>query len=594
MKILLVAVDAKFIHTNLAVHSLKAYSDKYKDYIHIAQYSINHTKEDILRGIYLEKADIVAFSCYVWNIDMIAGIVESLKKVQPQVKIWFGGPEASYNPRDYLIKYKELDGIVIGEGEQTFYELIECYLGIGKELQDIHGIVFKESARVSLVTDNNVNTIMETAPRVFVSLDSIPFAYPDIESHRNKIIYYESSRGCPYTCSYCLSSALRGVRHRNIDLVKSELKIFLDHKVAQVKFVDRTFNCNKEHAMEIWSFIRDHDNGITNFHFEITADLLSDKELDIFASLRPGLIQLEIGVQTTNPDTMKAIIRRVDFNKLSENVKNIRKMHNIHQHLDLIAGLPLEDYSSFERSFRDVYQLKPDQLQLGFLKVLKGSIIEKECKNYGIVYNSEPPYEILYTNHITYNEIIELKGVCDMVEVYYNSGQFAYSMEFLEHYFDTPMSLYASLYRYYDENGLYRLAHSRMRRFEILLDFFISMIAINDKASDKENNDKMLIYDSKEELLVFKEILLFDICLREALRNRPDYVGKPISYKEHRLICDKYKVSKTRTHLESFYYDVVASAKLGRAVKSNSIIVFDYDNRDPITNSAGIHILTDI
>ena len=576
MKILLVAVDAKFIHTNLAVHSLKSFSGKYKEYISIVQYSINHTNEEILRGIFREKADVVAFSCYIWNIGMISSVIKSLRKVQPQVKIWFGGPEVSYYPKDCLLKYKELDGIVVGEGEQTFHELIEYYLGVGKEVEDIRGIAFKDGARRHSSASKNEETTLETPARGFLSLDDIPFAYNDMERQSNKIIYYESTRGCPYSCSYCLSSAQRGVRYRRMDLVKAELKTFLDYKVPQVKFVDRTFNCDKEHAMEIWRFIREHDNGITNFHFEITADLLSGEELDILMSLRPGLVQLEIGVQTTNPDTMKAIKRKVDFDKLSANVRRIKDAHNIHQHLDLIAGLPLEDYSSFEKSFSDVYRLKPDQLQLGFLKVLKGSIIEEECKDYGIAYNNEPPYEVLYTNHLSYDEIIELKGICDMVEVYYNSGQFAYSMEFLEHCFDSPMKLYASLYRFYDKKGIYTLAHSRMRLYEILLKFF----------------EELHIDDSEGES-VFKEILLFDLCLREALRNRPDYVGTPISYKSFRLICDKNRWDRRGIHLEKFTYDVIESARQGKALKKDSIIMFDYDNRDPITSSARIKILED-
>lgn len=580
MKILLVSVDAKFIHTNLAVHSLKSYSNKYKEYIEIAQYSINHTKEEILRGIYLQKADIVAFSCYIWNIDIISNIIESLRKIQPQVKIWFGGPEVSYNAKDCLFKYKELDGIVIGEGEQTFYELIEYYIGIGKGLEDIQGIAYKDRAKLKTLANINMDKdddIAITPPRGFISMDDIPFAYTDIEDQKNKIIYYESSRGCPYSCSYCLSSAHKGVRFRSISLVKEDLSILLDYKVAQVKFVDRTFNCNKEHAMEIWRFIKEHDNGITNFHFEITADLLSEEELSILASLRPGLVQLEIGVQTTNQATMEAIRRKVDFKKLSLNVKRIKNANNIHQHLDLIAGLPMEDYDSFEKSFQDVYRLKPDQLQLGFLKVLKGSIIEEECKEYGIVYNNEPPYEVLYTKYLSFDDIIELKGICDMVEVYYNSGQFAHSIEFLEHYFDSPMKLYASLYHYYVEKGLYTLAHSRIMRYEILIKYF------------KET----IIDDNIEKTKVFEEILLFDLCLREALRNRPNYVSEPIPYKEYRLICDKYRINRAKIHLEKFSYDVKESARQGQAVKNECIILFDYDNRDPITNSASIQIIND-
>lgn len=582
MKILLVAVDAKYIHTNLAVQSLRAYAGKYKDNIEVVQYSINHTEEEILRGIYMQEADVVSFSCYIWNISMILHIIDSLKKVQPGVKIWFGGPEVSYNYKESLTENKNLDGIVIGEGERTFLKLVEYYLGVHNDIDNVKGICFRHSARLEQPEENDNEMIFVTSPRDFMSLDEIPFAYEDMESHKNKIIYYESSRGCPYSCSYCLSSAYRGVRFRNIELVKKELMIFLNYKVPQVKFVDRTFNCNKNHAMEIWNFIKENDNGFTNFHFEITGDLLSEEELHLLEGLRPGLVQLEIGVQTTNHDTMKAINRRVDFNKLSENVKRIKKAHNIHQHLDLIAGLPLEDYDSFEKSFNDVYQLRPDQLQLGFLKVLKGAIVEEECIEYGIVFNNEPPYEVLSTKDLTYKEIIELKGICDMVEVYYNSGQFAYSIRYLEHFYNGPMELYHSLYNYYVNKDLYTIAHSRMRRYEILLEFFINKIK---KDISKEDNDE-------SEINVFKEILLFDSCLREALRNRPDYVGAPIEHSRFRKIRDELNLSRIKIHIEEFNYDVIASSELGKPLEKNHIIVFDYSKKDPITNSANIRILT--
>lgn len=593
MKILLVTIDAKFIHTNLAVHSLKAYSNEYRDNVHIAQFSINNTKEEILRGIYLEQADVVAFSCYIWNINLILNIIESLNKVQPQVKIWLGGPEVSYNPKEYLIKYKEIDGIVIGEGERTFYELVRYYLGVDRELKNIKGIAYKTSANIQISKKKSDDNITITLPREPIGLDEMPFPYEDIKNHKNKIIYYESSRGCPYSCSYCLSSAHRGVRFRNIDLVKEELKIFLDHQVPQVKFVDRTFNCNKKHAMEIWRFIKEHDNGITNFHFEITADLLDEEELELLESLRPGLIQFEIGVQTTNPETMKAINRTVDFQKLSDRVERIRKAKNIHQHLDLIAGLPLEDYISFEKSFNDVYRLRPNQLQLGFLKVIKGSVIEEDCKEYGIVYNNEPPYEVLFTKDITYDEVLELKGICHMVEVYYNSGQFAYSMEYLEHFFDSPMKLYLALYHYYDKNGLYTLAHSRMRRYEILLEFFMDKVRTF-KEQPKTNTFKTnMINTNLFNVNLFKEIIIFDYCLREGLKNRPDYVGPPIEYQRYKRICNEHKLNRSKVHLEKFTYDVIQSARTGKGVKKNCIILFDYDNRDPITRSAKTRIISE-
>jgi len=578
MKILLVAVDAKFIHTNLAVHCLREYAGKYKDHIQIAQFSINNTREEILRGIYLEHVDVVAFSCYIWNINIILSVIKCLRKVQPQVKIWLGGPEVSYYSQDYLANYKEIDGIVIGEGEQTFCGLVRYYLGEINVLSGIKGIAFRKSAEINNAEIMNYGAgddgeITVTSPREPLSLDTVPFPYEDLESLNNRIIYYESSRGCPYGCSYCLSSAHRGVRFRDMELVKKELKIFLEGKVPQVKFVDRTFNCNKAHAMEIWRFIKEHDNGVTNFHFEITADLLDEEELELLESLRPGLVQFEIGVQTTNPETMKAINRTVDFKKLAENVKRLRKAHNIHQHLDLIAGLPLEDYASFEKSFNDVYRLRPDQLQLGFLKVLKGSLIEKDCEKYGIVYSSEPPYEVLYTNHISFDEILELKGICNMVDVYYNSGQFSYSLEFMEHFFESPMKMYLALYRYYERNGLYTLEHSRMRRYDILYDFFKDMIK-----TCKESPD--------EEIDVFKEILIYDYCLREGLKNRPCYAGPPVEYQKFKKICNELEVERSKAHMEHFTYDVIRSAENGKGMKKNYTVLFDYSRRDPITRSA--------
>lgn len=589
MKMLLVAVDAKYIHTNLAVQSLRAYAGQYKDHIEVVQFSINHTEDEILRGIYMQEADVVSFSCYIWNINMIVHIIDSLKKVQPGVKIWFGGPEVSYNYKECLESNRNLDGIVIGEGEKTFFELVEYYQGIRNDIENINGICYRDSARWEQTRENDKDTIFVTSPRDFMSLDEIPFAYEDMKSHKNKIIYYESSRGCPYSCSYCLSSAYRGVRFRNMDLVKKELKEFLNHKVPQVKFVDRTFNCNKKHAMAIWNFIKENDNGITNFHFEITGDLLCEEELQLLEGLRPGLVQLEIGVQTTNPDTMKAIDRTVDFDKLSENVKRIKKAQNIHQHLDLIAGLPLEGFDSFEKSFNDVYQLRPDQLQLGFLKVLKGAIVEDECNEYGIVYNNEPPYEVLTTKNLTYKENIELKGICDMVEVHYNSGQFAYSISYLEHFFKGPMRLYQSLYNYYLNKGLYTIAHSRMRRFEILLEFFTETInkEINNEINKKISKDD----DIRNEINLFKEILLFDFCLREALKNRPAYVGAPMEHSRYRKIREELKPESSKIHIEEFNYDVIESSKLGKAIKKRHIIVFDYGKKDMITNTANIQIL---
>lgn len=570
MKLLLVAVNAKYIHSNLAVYSLKAYTEKYLPnqqnksvQLGLAEYTINHSEEDILARIYKADADIVAFSCYIWNIEMILRITGELKKVQPNVKIWLGGPEVSYDSEQCLVRHPELDGIMLGEGEQTFLELVEHYAFGEKDLEEIDGLAFRDSKRRDIVVTNL---------RMPLSLDAIPFPYESEADFEHKIIYYESSRGCPFSCSYCLSSIDRKVRLRSTELVKQELQVLLDRKVSQVKFVDRTFNCNEQHAMEIWRFIKEKDNGVTNFHFEISADLLKKEEIEFLTHLRPGQVQLEIGVQSTNPDTVEAIHRKMDLNKLKENVALIKKGRNIHQHLDLIAGLPLEDYASFEQSFQEVYFMKPDQLQLGFLKVLKGSPMEQQRRRYGIEYRDTAPYEVLYTDRLTFDQMLHLKGICEMVEVYYNSGQFVNSITFLEHYYSSPMKLYEELYRFYESKNLMMMAHNRIRRYEILLEFF-------------------QVIEKQEELTkLFAELLLFDLFLREDLKSRPAFtLGKPQNnFKE---IYDRYRKEFQHIHIEAFSFDLEASIREGKPVRKEIILVFDYSHRDPISSSVSYHIL---
>ncbi len=572
MKILLVALNAKYIHSNIAVYSLRAFADKYADNIKIIELTINHLEDDILKKIYMEKADIIAFSCYIWNIDMITRITSEVKKVQKDAKIWYGGPEASYKVRLCLQENESLDGIMYGEGEETFRELVSYYLEGEKKLNHIKGIAFKDSA---LTKQDKGDGITVTDFRPLLDLDTIPFPYKDIEIFQNKIIYYESSRGCPFSCSYCLSSIDKKVRLRCTELVKKELKLMLDKQVPQVKFVDRTFNCNKKHAMEIWRFIKEYDNGITNFHFEISADLLTEEEIEFLGSLRPGQVQFEIGVQSTNPDTVAAIHRKMDFHKLSQNVKKIKEGRNIHQHLDLIAGLPLEDYSSFEQSFKDVYQLKPDQLQLGFLKILKGSLMEEESSRYGIIYRDFAPYEVLSTNQLSYEEVLRIKGICEMVEVYYNSAQFTYSITFLEHFYSSPMKLYQALSDYYEEKGYAMISHSRVSRYEILHNFYLDIL--QDKAMAEEREDYVQI---------FKELLVFDMLLREGMKSRPDFYVKKTPQSNLRELYKKYPQDRRIIHMEPFSYDLEAASLWGKAVKKDCIIVFDYSQRDSLSYAA--------
>lgn len=581
MKILLVAVNAKYIHSNLAVYSLRAFAGRYADNIKIIELTINHPQEQILREIYREKADIVAFSCYIWNIDIITRVTAELRKVDNNIKIWYGGPEVSYDANQCLLAHPGLDGIMIGEGEQTFLELAGYYAeGCGK-LKDIKGIAFKERALISSdvmkAERPNECDIKITPPRELISLDVIPFPYENIKDFTNRIIYYESSRGCPFSCSYCLSSIDKSVRLRDTALVKHELSLLLEARVPQVKFVDRTFNCNKKHAMDIWKFIKEHDNMITNFHFEISADLLTEEEITFLSTLRPGLVQFEIGVQSTNPRTIEAIHRRMDLDKLKTNVAKIREARNIHQHLDLIAGLPYEDITSFEQSFDEVYRMQPDQLQLGFLKVLKGSAMESESHNYGVTYRSYAPYEVLFTNYINYEEVLKIKGICDMVEIYYNSTQFSSSIGFLEHFYKSPFQLYLDISEFYEKMKLDTMAHSRIKRYEILLDFYGKKVL---KTLDSEKEQSLVE--------VFKELLIFDLYLRENLKARPIFATSRSPVENLREICSKYHMDHRLVHTERFYYDVIASVSSGKAVKKETILVFDYANRDPLSKSAMI------
>lgn len=587
MKLLLVAVNAKYIHSNLAVHSLKAYAKKYADSISIAEYTINHAEEDILKEIFKQQADVIAFSCYIWNIDIITKVVSELNKVQPKAEIWFGGPEVSYDAEKCLRTHPEIKGIMIGEGEQTFLDLMEYYVDGTKELDTIAGLAFKTKVEMNSKGDNkalytkaiDTQEVTITSVRQPIALDTIPFPYEGMEAFQNKIIYYESSRGCPFSCSYCLSSIDKKVRLRSADLVKKELKVLMDYKVPQVKFVDRTFNCNKKHAMEIWTFIKEQDNGLTNFHFEISADLMEEDEIKFLATLRPGQVQFEIGVQSTNSNTVDAIHRRMDFHRLSRNVERIKEGNNIHQHLDLIAGLPLEGYDDFEKSFHDVYNLQPDQLQLGFLKILKGSLMETECKTYGIAYRNTAPYEVLFTNSLSFEELLKIKGACEMVEIYYNSGQFTYAIRYLEHFYDSPLRLYQDINEFYESKNMALQAHSRLKRYEILLDFYIERIA--NKLEEIEGLS----------IALFKEILVLDLFLREDMKSRPSF--GPVHSKQYNLreLYEKHREGRSAIHIELFTFDVLSSSISGQAIQKDLLLLFDYNDRDPLNKAAKLSVL---
>lgn len=583
--VLLIGINAKFIHSNLAIHSLKAYADKYYPdrpagcTIEIAEYTINQSPDDILADIYQKKPQIAAFSCYIWNWSMIRDLLAELPKILPDTLLWLGGPEVSFHADSLIAQLPQLAGIMIGEGEETFLELLRHYWEQAAGSLEIRGIACKEGL---------------TGERPLIDIDQIPFPYgasgSSLASFQDRILYYESQRGCPFRCAYCLSSIDKKVRLRSIDIVKDELGYLLAHNVPQVKFIDRTFNCDPQHALAIWRYLKEHDNGVTNFHFEIAADLVTDEHLDVMRGMRPGLIQLEIGVQSTDKETLKAIGRRMDIGRLREVTSAIHSFHNIHQHLDLIAGLPYEDLDSFARSFDEVHEMAPDQLQLGFLKVLKGSPMEERAAGYGIAYSSRPPYEVLRTRWLPYEDLRKLKGIEEMVALYHDTGQFQYTLPVLLQAFPSPFSMYGALAEHYRRNGYLTQAPSRIYRYQALLDLACETVP--------------------EKQALFAELLTFDLYLRENLKSRPVFSPAPSLCGEElrrfyeteaaapRFLKKGYE-GKTAAqlmrmaHVEQFTYGVWKEDPAERAclLPTPARILFDYHDRSPLTHNAAFHLI---
>lgn len=649
MRFLLCGINAKYIHSNLAIFSLKAYADRKKipeAEIILKEYTINNYVEDILQDLYEEKADVVIFSCYIWNISFVRELAAELKKVSPDVKIWAGGPEVSYAANKFLMENPAFDLIMQGEGEEVFSELIrltveeKCrikdvykqseskkvlsgivekrysierkqavkeekdiedkhfagednvyptnYIDMSK-LQKLQGIAvrdFSGKAALGNAESNieNKTKIINTGFATLMDMDTIPFVYEDFHLFEHKILYYETSRGCPFCCSYCLSSVDKTVRFRSLPIVKKELDAFLEAKVPQVKFVDRTFNCNRQRAIDIWSYLVEHDNGITNFHFEISSDLLGEEELELFAKMRPGLIQLEIGVQSTNGETVDAIHRHMDLDKLFHYVDRVHELGNIHQHLDLIAGLPYENYERFGCSFDDLYAHEPDQLQLGFLKVLKGTMMEEEVKKYSILYRNQPPYEVLGTKWLSYDEIILLKGVEELVELYYNSGQYTLTLKYAVPFFESPFRFYEMFSAWYRGKGYHKLNHNRLEKYNILREFLREHIDENE-------------WDTLD------EIMLYDMYLRENVKGRPAWAKDTAQYKKewkalYREQGEKLfpedvqagiydsKRAANQSHIEVFEINIKKLEQSGQVEKKQVFCLFDYSRRNPLNRAA--------
>ena len=648
MKFLLTAINAKYIHSNPGVYSLKMFAEsqgaaesvqgdqnRFEDglpcvpeteaptssaaagltaaakenrgagcrmQVEIAEYTINNQMELILEDIYRRKPDLIGISCYIWNISYALDLVRDIHKVLPDADIWLGGPEVSYDAPELLLREPEVFGIMKGEGEEMFAGLLNCYRTLGCTVRSLrrdsqnggahtdakteckmensnqgtqsdseHEIssqarngretdFWQQMKQVAGLTYHGVDgTICDQPIRPVMDMSRIPFLYPSLDGFENRIVYYESSRGCPFSCSYCLSSIDKSVRFRDVKLVLQELDFFLERKVPQVKFVDRTFNAKKSHAMAIWKHILEHDNGVTNFHFEIAADLLDEEELELISRMRPGLIQLEIGVQSTNPDTIREIHRKMDLDRLRYVVERINAGKNVHQHLDLIAGLPFEDYDSFGRSFNEVYSMEPEQFQLGFLKVLKGSYMHEKVQDYDLQYRGKAPYEVLSTKWLPYGDVLCLKGVENMVEVYYNSRQFLKTLKLFEQEFENAFSMYEYMARYYDQNHLTGLNHSRLARYEI----FHALIC------QKVGDDR---------LGALEDALMCDLYLRENAKSRPSFALVQTPYKEEiRRLLPELRTLGTQVHVE--------------VLRSGEILLFDYREKDRLNHNAKLTVL---
>ena len=582
MKLLLTAINAKYIHSNLAVYSLRASALaqagfgvspvlREKAVIELAEFTINHRPEEILREIYLRKPDILLFSCYIWNIVYVRELAENCRKIMPKVPIWLGGPEVSYDAEETLRENPAVDGILCGEGEETFRLLAECCAAgqaDAESLGKIPGLVFREPQGSAELRPEG-RPIRVNPPAPLPNLNGLPFPYGDLTEFENRIIYYESSRGCPFSCCYCLSSIDKSVRLRETEKVCRELQFFLDRRVPQVKFVDRTFNCRKSHAMAIWTYILEHDNGITNFHFEIEAELLDAEELELLGRMRPGLVQLEIGVQSANPKTLEAVRRKTDLDKLEKIVGQIRSGRNIHQHLDLIAGLPFENYESFGHSFDRVFAMKPEQLQLGFLKVLKGAPMQEDARKYGLQWRFQPPYEVLSTPWLPFSDILRLKMIEEMVEIYYNSLQFGKTLEQLIPRFSSAFAFFENLAVYYGERQSGQKS-SRVRKYELLLDFAAEYFP--------EEKDR------------YRKLLTVDYYLRERAKARPSFAPDETPYKEE--LRRIRRLAPGETHVEALSGEEAAllrgeKAEAGKN-RGPAYLIFDYEKRSPLTGDAGL------
>ncbi|MCR1974107.1 DUF4080 domain-containing protein [Clostridium sporogenes] len=552
MKALLVAINSKYIHSNLALRYLRANTEDLNYECMLKEFTINDRKENILEKIIMEKADLVAFSCYIWNLEYVEELANLIKLVKPSTEIIFGGPEVSYDSESFLRRVPG-EYIIKGEGEETFREFIKCKIE-NKSLDKVKGLYIK-----------TLNGIKYTGETHNISMNSVVFPYKKEEDLKNKIVYYEASRGCPFKCKYCLSSTLHGVRFHDIERVKKEIKFLVDKNVKLIKFVDRTFNCNHKFAMEVWEYIINLDTDAT-FHFEISADLLTKEELDILSKSKEGRIQFEVGVQTTNNEVLKNINRHVNFETIKEKVEELKKLKNIKQHLDLIAGLPGEDYNSFKNSFNDVYSVQPEEIQLGFLKLLKGSPMRLEAEKWGMVYSPYPPYEILSTKDISYEELLILKKVEGVVDKYYNSGKFNNILKYFMGEFKKPFDFYYRLAMFCNDKGYFDRNISGPQYYKVFLEF----------------NEEFLNKNSE----FLKEIIKYDYLKFNKKQWMPEFLIRDIDKKIKRYLKDKVLQNGVQIsdniHVEKFFIDIEKFIRSGIKEKREIYVIFDEKERENI------------
>ncbi|HOM02557.1 MAG TPA: B12-binding domain-containing radical SAM protein [Acetivibrio sp.] len=572
MKTRIIGVNSKYIHSSLAAWYLKASCDKECGEVRVMEFTINDNPEYVLSRIYTEGCDVAAFSCYIWNIGFVLKLAENLKMVLPEVKIILGGPEVSFDPEDILRSNWFVDYVMSGEGEGAFGLLLRSFIDEGVNLDGIEGLSYRKDGKIHGLTSF----------RQVKELDTIPSPYTQemLEAVGNRIIYFESSRGCPFSCSYCISSTFDGVRYFSLDRVKSDLLTLINAKVRLVKFVDRTFNCNRQRAKEIFTFIIENARE-TSFHFEAAADLFDEEMFDILSRAPKGLIQFEIGIQSTNEEALEAVRRKTDIKKVLCNIKRLKELGNMHIHVDLIAGLPFEDYNSFINSFNEAYELYPHQLQLGFLKLLKGSGIRREHQKYGYKFRQYPPYEILSNAYLSFGDIVKLKKMEELLERYYNSGRFQKTLKYLiGGFFPSPAAFFEEFSKYYEKAGNYERSISARELYTILLDFISSL-------------------ELKVDLVLLNELLKFDFLVSDNTNNLPKGVER-LYIDNFSTRCFEFlkntenvesllpefsgvpaKKIYNKVHFEAFRFNVAADTLATE--KEDTVILFDYSQKDSIT-----------